>query len=121
MPTIQTIIATPFFDRQRAFYQGVFGAVEKSRYPADGDVFYVAYTVGDSELGLVNEPETEHPPSARIAVSIAVADVDALLDRVEKAGGEVLGPPNDMPWGERVAHIHDPDGNVINLTQTLPR
>jgi predicted enzyme related to lactoylglutathione lyase len=24
-----------------------------------------------------------------------------------------------MPWGQRVAHIADPDGNVVNLTQTL--
>ena len=26
---------------------------------------------------------------------------------------------NDMPWGQRVAHIKDPDGNVVNLTQQL--
>jgi hypothetical protein len=24
-----------------------------------------------------------------------------------------------MPWGQRVAHIKDPDGNVVNLTQQL--
>ena len=28
----------------------------------------------------------------------------------------MLGPPNDMPWGQRVAHIQDPDGNTVNLT-----
>ena len=38
---------------------------------------------------------------------------------MEPAGGLVLGPPNDMPWGQRVAHIHDPDGNTINLTQPV--
>jgi len=31
----------------------------------------------------------------------------------------VLGPPNDMPWGQRVAHILDPDGNTVNLTEPL--
>lgn len=48
-------------------------------------------------------------------------DVSALLEQVEAAGGRVLGPPTDMPRGQRVAHIHDPDGNMVNLTQTLPR
>ncbi|MFF2141040.1 extradiol dioxygenase, partial [Streptomyces sp. NPDC058193] len=24
------------------------------------------------------------------------------------------------PWGQRVAHIKDPDGNPVNLTQPIP-
>jgi predicted enzyme related to lactoylglutathione lyase len=24
-----------------------------------------------------------------------------------------------MPWGQRVAHILDPDGNTVNLTEPL--
>ena len=52
-------------------------------------------------------------------LSIEVPDVDALLPRVEGLGGEAPGPANDMPWGQRVAHIKDPDGNVVNLTQQL--
>jgi predicted enzyme related to lactoylglutathione lyase len=50
-----------------------------------------------------------------------VPDVDAVLDQVEPAGGAVLGPPNDMPWGQRVAHILDPDGNAVNLTSAIPQ
>ncbi|MFI6532036.1 VOC family protein [Nonomuraea sp. NPDC050547] len=48
-------------------------------------------------------------------------DVDGLLERVEAAGGRVLGPPTDMPWGRRVAHIHDPGRNTVNLTQESAR
>lgn len=36
------------------------------------------------------------------------------------AGRSVRGGPNDMPWGQRVAHIQDPDGNPVNLTQPIP-
>jgi len=25
-----------------------------------------------------------------------------------------------MPWGQRVAHIADPDGNSVDLTQAIP-
>jgi predicted enzyme related to lactoylglutathione lyase len=52
-------------------------------------------------------------------ISIDVKDVDGLLGQVEALGGRVLGPPNDMPWGQRVAHVQDPDGNAVNLTQNL--
>jgi predicted enzyme related to lactoylglutathione lyase len=24
-----------------------------------------------------------------------------------------------MPWGQRVAHIQDPDGNTVNLSQPI--
>ncbi len=40
---------------------------------------------------------------------------------VEAAVGKVLGPANDMPWGQRVAHTQDPDGTMLNLTQNLPK
>ncbi len=52
-------------------------------------------------------------------LSVNVENVDALLERVAAAGGKVLGPANDMPWGHRVAHIKDPDGNAVNLTRTI--
>ncbi len=52
-------------------------------------------------------------------LSIDVPDVDALLSRVAELGGRVTGGPTDMPWGQRVLHVRDPDGNAVNLTQRL--
>ncbi len=75
--------------------------------------------LGDSELGLVNDAETDLSAPQRILLSVDVHDVNGLLDQVDAAGGRVLGPSNDMPWGHRVAHVHDPDRNMVNLTQTL--
>lgn len=57
---------------------------------------------------------------SRIQLSIGVDDVDETLGRVEALGGSVRSGPNDMPWGQRVAHIQDPDGNPVNLTQPIP-
>ena len=50
-------------------------------------------------------------------LSIEVPDVDA-SSAVEGLGGTATSGANDMPWGQRVAHIKDPDGNVVNLTQS---
>ena len=119
MPTVQAVLSTPNFERQRAFYQGLFDAVQTMRYPEKGEVFYAGFTIGDSVLGLVNEPGKDKPPAAGFALSVEVDDVDALLANVEANGGRVLGPPNDMPWGQRVLHVQDPDGNAVNLTQPL--
>ncbi|MDX8030158.1 VOC family protein [Lentzea sp. BCCO 10_0856] len=115
---IQPIIVTPNLPPVQAFYEQVLGAVEVFRYPEQGKVFYKTLKIGDAELGLVAEPaDVSVPP--RITLSIGVDDVDALLPLVEPAGGRVQGPSNDMPWGQRVAHVFDPDGNPVNLTQDL--
>jgi predicted enzyme related to lactoylglutathione lyase len=53
-------------------------------------------------------------------MSVEVENVDELVPRVAQLGGRLLGLPNDMPWGQRVAHIEDPDGNAVNLTQPIP-
>ena len=118
-PAIQPILVTPDVDRLRRFYAGLFGGTEVLRHPAEGKVFYVGLQIGDSRLGVVDAADA--PPAGtpqRMALSFEVEDVDALLDRVTELGGTVDGPPNDMPWGQRVAHVHDPDGNQLNLTRT---
>ncbi len=117
MGTITPIISTPDLPRLHAFYAGVFGAKESERYPEQGDVFFVGLRLGDGELGLVAEARAEAGGPGRIILSVAVDDVDALLDTVRRLGGTVLAPPADMPWGQRVGHVTDPDGNAVNLTQ----
>jgi predicted enzyme related to lactoylglutathione lyase len=116
--TIRPIIVTRDLDRLLAFYTGLLGATETMRYPDDGPAFYVGLQLGDSELGLSADGSVVPGEPGRMLLSIEVADVDAALARVVPLGGEAPGPANDMPWGQRVAHVKDPDGNVVNLTHT---
>ena len=117
--TVRPIIVTPDLDRLHAFYSTLLGAEEIFRYPDDGPVFYVGLRLGDSELGLSADADVRPGDPGRILLSIEVPDVDALLPKVAELGGQAKGPANDMPWGQRVGHITDPDGNVVNLTQQL--
>ncbi|MGH4035008.1 VOC family protein [Actinomycetota bacterium Odt1-20B] len=116
---IQSIILTPDLDRLAAFYRALLGAEETNRVPPEGPTFFVELRIGEGELGLVSNEKVGIGTDQRLLISVTVEDVDALLDRVERLGGQVLGPPNDMPWGQRVAHIKDPDGNRVNLSQPL--
>ncbi len=117
--TIRPIIVTADLDRLLAFYTGLLGAKEVMRFPDDGPVFYVGLSLGDSELGLSTDASVVPGDPGRMLLSIEVPDVDAMLPKVEGLGGTATSGANDMPWGQRVAHIKDPDGNVVNLTQTL--
>ncbi|MGH3784892.1 MAG: VOC family protein [Pseudonocardiaceae bacterium] len=42
-------------------------------------------------------------------------DVDAEVSRLRASGVPVLYEPTDEPYGERMAHIADPDGRPIRL------
>ncbi|SFF46759.1 VOC family protein [Blastococcus tunisiensis] len=119
MPTVSPIIATPDLDRLTAFYTGLLGATVAERYPDDGPTFFVGLRIGDSHLGLVANGEVSPGTPTRVVLSIEVPDVDALLPRVPGLGGDAGAGSNDMPWGQRVAHVADPDGNALNLTQQL--
>ena len=117
--TIRPVIVTKDLDRLLAFYAGLLGAKEVIRFPEHGPVFYVGLSLGDSELGLSSDADVQPGSPGRMLLSIEVPDVDVLLPNVSGLGGESTSGANDMPWGQRVAHIKDPDGNVVNLTQTL--
>jgi predicted enzyme related to lactoylglutathione lyase len=52
-------------------------------------------------------------------VYFAVADVDAAVAAAESAGGGVLTPPFDSPYG-RMATLQDPAGAVFMLSRSDP-
>jgi predicted enzyme related to lactoylglutathione lyase len=117
--TVRPIIVSNDLDRLVAFYSGLLGAEEVMRFPDDGPTFYVGLRLGDSELGVSSDESVAPGTPGRMLLSIEVPDVDVLLPKVAGLGGQATSDANDMPWGQRVAHIKDPDGNVVNLTQQL--
>lgn len=120
MSTIQPVIVTADQDLLLGFYTKLFGAEEIFRIPVEGPTFYLGLRIGDTDLGLVAKENPGTGTVSRILLSIGVDDVDETLGQVEALGGSVRGGANDMPWGQRVAHIQDPDGNPVNLTQPIP-
>jgi predicted enzyme related to lactoylglutathione lyase len=116
--SVSPIIVTHDLERLARFYTGVAGATETRRTPDVGPTFYLGLRIGDSELGIVSDGSVAGTPAGRVVLSIEVPDVDAALSRVEARGGQAPAPANDMPWGQRVAHVQDPDGNALNLTTT---
>jgi catechol 2,3-dioxygenase-like lactoylglutathione lyase family enzyme len=58
----------------------------------------------------------------RAAVVLQVDSVDDLSRALEARGGPLVSPPRDLPdWGLRAAHLRDPDGNLLELYEELPK
>jgi lactoylglutathione lyase len=57
----------------------------------------------------------------RVALVFHVGDVDTALAEVRERGAVVAAEAQDRPdWGLRVAHLRDPDGNLIELYHDIP-
>jgi uncharacterized glyoxalase superfamily protein PhnB len=106
------ILRTRDLGRLVAFYSTAFGATEHYRW----DDVYVALSVGGGSLGIGREPAARE--GDQLSIWIYVDDVDAVHQACLDAGATSLVAPDDMPWGERVAQLHDPDGNLLYLGAT---
>jgi len=52
------------------------------------------------------------------AVTLACDDLEALFERVEAAGAEVVQEPADQDYGVRDCAFRDPAGNLVRVNQT---
>lgn len=97
------------------FLKRAFGAEEAQRAESpDGTVVHAKIKIGDSivEMG---EAHGEWQPMPA-ALHVYVKDVDAAYKRALEAGAtSLMGDPKDQPYGDRVAGVTDPFGNIWYL------
>jgi predicted enzyme related to lactoylglutathione lyase len=117
--TVHPLLLSPDIERLRVFYAGLLAAEISQRFPEEGEVFSLELRVDGFRLGLVQVGDVVAGEPGRVLLSIDVEDVDALLPRIALLGGRVTGGPTDMPWGQRVLHVRDPDGNAVNLNSPV--
>jgi hypothetical protein len=90
------------------FYGAAFGWTFSPLGPAQ-----MIHTGAGGPTGMLNA--LGHPPETYVMVYVEVDDLEAALDRVDKAGGMKLVGPVPLPDGKRFAWIKDPAGNIIGL------
>ncbi|MBE9375857.1 VOC family protein [Saccharopolyspora sp. HNM0983] len=110
------ILTTGDLGRLVDFYRAAFDAERAYGFAGeDGADEYVTLTVGGTSLGIGRGDAGMGSTHDRTALWFYVDDVDDAYRRALDAGATGQREPTDMPWGERVAQVHDPDGLVINL------
>jgi len=107
-----------------ADFYAQLGFTEYIRHPATGEPAYLGLRRGQAEIGLVplTWPQQQYGRINRNATDgsgfemyVFVDDVDRVVSLLRAAGTPVLREPADAPWGERIAHVVDPDNNPVAL------
>ncbi len=116
------ILAVDDLARARAFYDAVLGWPTRIEAP----VFVELGLQGGTGVGLylrpgfAANPGADPLPAPRGGVTatelyVHVDDLNAALAAGVAAGGRLLSAATLRGWGERVAYLADPDGNVVGL------
>lgn len=114
------ILTTRDLPRLVAFYTKVLGFVEIYRFPDEGEPQYVSLRLGSgSQLGIGADEACPTGPDQRLDLCVYADDCDTAVARLRARGMAITGEPTDMPWGERAAHIEDPDGNRLVILSRL--
>ena len=104
-----------------AFYARLGFAVQFRMPGQDGTTGFIGLRRDAAELAVATEDSprmlagVEPGPGPRHELFVYVEDVDATVAALRDAGASVLRAPADMPWGERVGFVADPEGNVVSL------
>jgi lactoylglutathione lyase len=104
-----------------AFYVRL-GFREHVRMPGqDGTAGYIGLRRDAAELAVTTEDSprmlagVEPGKGPRHELFVYVDDVDRTVSELRSSGTSLLRAPTDMPWGERLAFVSDPEGNVVAL------
>ena len=103
------IYPTPELARGKEWYRQVLGSDPYFDQP-----FYVGFSVGGFELGLIPDGE---PGVDGVQVYWGVADADSELARLTALGAEVHEPVKDVGGGIKVASVRDPFGNLFGIIE----
>lgn len=105
----------------REWYERVLSGTIAYRFPEEGDAQYLTLRIGAGQIALGNGTapalygETPRPAAGHaVDVCVYVPDLERV---VEAAGSSVVVPPADMPWGERIAYLRDPEGTMLLVIQ----
>jgi predicted enzyme related to lactoylglutathione lyase len=98
------------------FYQEVFGWQTGQTMDMGAMGAYQIFNRHDRQLGgMMNKPKemANVPPNWQIY--FRVPSVDAAVEHITQAGGQVINGPMDVPDGDRVLNAVDPQGAAFGL------
>ena len=102
----------------KAFYGELLGWGMQDMNSAGMD--YTMAKLGDKEIaGMMAIPDKAAGMPPTWGGYVTVTDVDQMLTRVEKLGGKICVPAQDIPDIGRFAVIRDPQGAMLSLITYL--
>ena len=105
------IISVGDLPATRMFYERL-GFSQTYQFPPEGEPGFVTMDRGESSIGIGAGGASVED---RFGYWVYVDDVDATFELLRATGAAAVAEPADQPWGERVARVRDPDGNLVYL------
>jgi lactoylglutathione lyase len=106
-----------------AWYRDVMGFEVDREMVRDGVLRAVALRAGDVRLLLNQDDGAKGPNRAKgtgMSMSLTTRQsVDAVAAHIKAHGGTLVSEPADMPWGQRVFRVVDPDGFAFAVSAPL--
>ncbi|GLS88027.1 bleomycin resistance protein [Cypionkella aquatica] len=107
-------LATPDTAAALAFYGALFGWAQTRAMPMGPDMVYTVINRDGQDIGgIFNEAGSGGP--AAWTVYFGTASVNAAVEAVKAAGGQVLHDPAEVPGGALIIHCTDPTGASFAL------
>jgi uncharacterized glyoxalase superfamily protein PhnB len=102
-----------------AFIEEAFGGTElDGRFTTEeGRIDHAEVRVGDSVVMLFDSHDDW--PVMPALLRLFIAGVDAVFERAIAAGAAAVTEPRTHAWGDRVARVRDPLGNIWWLQERL--
>jgi catechol 2,3-dioxygenase-like lactoylglutathione lyase family enzyme len=101
------------------FYTQILGMRTRNR---NDDIGWAELDSGACALALEqvqpDDAESAHLVGRFVGVSLEVTDIDATYRTLVERGVQFDAPPERQAWGGTLAHLRDPDGNVLTLLES---
>jgi catechol 2,3-dioxygenase-like lactoylglutathione lyase family enzyme len=114
-------------DRAKTFYRDTLGLQvtfedqSSAYFGLEGASLLLLTISGAQDLLAPEAVASPRSPGAHSQLVAFVEDVNAVHRDLSAQGVEFVREPIDREWGMRTAHFKDPDGNIWELAQELPR
>lgn len=105
------IVFAADMERLAAWYRDAFDLGEEQRSPG-----HIGFRLPGLYLGFDQAAGEFGRPSA-VTLWFRVDDVAGAYERLTALGATTRYPPTRKPWGDVLAAVHDPEGNIVGLSQ----
>lgn len=121
-PIVHFEIPADDVKRAASFYKKAFGWTAEAYGGMD---YWMLGTTESDEQGAPKNPGSINGgmgkrggPLKNVTVTIAVADIDKALEKIEKLGGKTVGKKQSIGEMGFTAYFKDSEGNIVGLWQS---
>lgn len=107
--------------KTQKWYSDVFGwKIDATPFPGAPEGQTYGIVSPQEEKGIGGGVSASPDGHTMVNIYIEVDDLQAYLNKIERAGGKTVMPVTEIPNMVTFAMFSDPDGNIVGLVKAMP-